>query len=297
MKVTNARMNISIHILLIILSVLVLIPFLLVLSISFSNEPDIVYFGYKLIPMHFSLDAYKYILQSTNNAATLFQAYKITIEYSVLGTLLSVFFMTLFAYPLSQTGFKGRNIVNFFLYFTMLFSGGLVPTYILNTRYLHMGNTIWIYIIPSLINPWYVFMMRTFFRQIPEEIHESAVMDGANEFRFLFTMLVPLSKPVLATVSLFIFLSKWNEWFVPTLYIDKQNLISLQYLLQRIMNNIQMLQDTSRRSGISLTGLSKIPTETVRMAMAVVVAGPALVIFPFFQRYFVQGLTVGSVKG
>ncbi|MCL2351720.1 MAG: carbohydrate ABC transporter permease, partial [Firmicutes bacterium] len=169
---------IPMHIALVLLSALALLPFLLVLAISFSNERDIVYYGYKLLPMNFSLDAYRYILQSVNNAATLLQAYKITVAYSAAGTVLSVLLMTFFAYPLSQKCFRGRNAVNFFLYFTMLFSGGLVPVYILNTRYLHLNNTLWIYILPSLINPWYVFMMRTFFRQIPEEIHDSAVVDG-----------------------------------------------------------------------------------------------------------------------
>ena len=152
-------------------------------------------------------------------------------------------------------------------------------------------------IVPRATSAFGIFMLRQFFVGVPRELDQAARIDGASEFRFLFKMLIPLSKPVLATVSLFIFLAKWNEWFVPTLYIDNQQLMSLQYLLQRIMNNIQMLQDTSHRVGITITTLTKIPTESVRMAMAVVVAGPALIIFPFFQRYFVQGLTVGSVKG
>ena len=188
-------------------------------------------------------------------------------------------------------------MVNFLVYFTMLFSGGLVPTYLLNTQYLHLNDTIWIYILPTLINPWNVFLMRTFFSQIPEEIHESTVIDGASEYRYLLSMIVPLSTPVLATVALFTFLARWNEWFVSMLYIDDQKLVSLQYLLQRIMKNIQLLQDTSSSMRSAMVDSSRIPTESVRMAMAIVVAGPALVIFPFFQRYFAKGLTVGSVKG
>ena len=289
------RTQIIIHIILSLLAALFLLPFLLVVSISVSTETDILYNGYKLIPEHFSLAAYEYIFR---NAGVIIQAYQTTALFSIISMVLSVLLMTLLAYPLSQKAFKGRKFINLMVYFTMLFSGGLVPVYILNTQYLHLGNTIWIYILPSLISPWYVFLMRTFFQQIPEEIHESAVVDGANEFLFVFRMVLPLSKPVLATVALFTFLGKWNEWFVSMLYIDNQKLVSLQYLLQRMMNNVKLLQDSARSGmGSVFVDSSKIPTETIRMAMAVVVAGPALLVFPFFQKYFVKGLTVGSVKG
>ncbi len=179
----------------------------------------------------------------------------------------------------------------------MLFSGGLVPTYILLTQYLHLNDTIWVYILPSLINPWYIFMIRTFFAGIPEEIVESAVLDGASEYKILAVMILPLSKPVLATVALFIFLGKWNCWYEAMLYINDDKLVSLQYLLQRVMNNIKLLQDSSVSNMSNLLSAEEIPSETVRMATAVLVAGPALFVFPFFQKYFVKGLTVGSVKG
>ena len=189
------------------------------------------------------------------------------------------------------------SVLSFIFYFTMLFNGGLVPTYILITKYLNLGDSMWVYILPSLISPWYVFMMRTFFRDIPEAICESAVIDGAGEFRIFIQMILPLSKPVLATVALFTFLASWNSWQLSMLYVDRQELYSLQYLLQSIMNNIQLLQQSDSNSAIQAIAPASIPAESASMAMGIVAAGPALLIFPFFQKYFTKGLTVGSVKG
>ena len=180
----------------------------------------------------------------------------------------------------------------------MLFGGGLVPSYILITQYLHLDDTIWVYILPSIVSPWYIFMMRTFFQGIPEEIFESAQIDGASQYSIYSRFVIPLSKPVLATIALFTFLGLWNNWYTSMLYINRRDdLISLQYLLQRIMQNITLLQQTESLGGNQLISIQDIPSESARMAMAVIVAGPALVIFPFFQKYFTKGLTVGSVKG
>ena len=293
MKKSKIISQTVLNIVFIILSLLIIIPFLMVLSISFSNEQDIMKYGYKLIPMNFDLSAYTYIF---NNPTTILNAYKVTFIFSVASMVLGVFLMAMMAFVLSKKDLKGKGGMSFYLYFTMLFSGGLVPTYILVTKYLHLGDTLLVYIILGLVSPWYVFMMRTFFQGIPYELTEAAEIDGASEFRIFFTMILPLSKPVLATVALFIFLGKWNDWNTSLLYINKTELFSLQYLLQRILKNIELLQQETNNINV-LTEISKIPTETVRMAMAVVVAGPALVVFPFFQKYFVKGLTVGSVKG
>lgn len=276
-----------------ILCIAVVSPFLLLLSVSFSNEQDIALNGYKFIPEHFDLSAYKYVFK---NPMTILNAYKVTGFYSIVSTFLAVFLMSLIAYPLSWGKMRGKDFISFYLYFTMLFGGGLVPSYILMTQYLHLNNTIWIYIIPGLISPWSVFMMRTFFKGIPYEIYESAVIDGASEFRIYAQMVIPLSKPVLATIALTTFLAKWNDWNTSLLYIDDSKLFSLQYLLQKIMKDIQLLQQMEG-SGLAMLNASEIPSETVRMAMAIIVAGPALFIFPFFQKYFVKGMTVGSVKG
>jgi len=276
-----------------IISLLILFPFLLVLSISLSNETDIVNAGYKLIPMHFDLAAYMYVF---TNPKAIYDAYKVTIIYSTVTMVLATLLTAMIAYPLSKKKLIGRKEISLYIYFTMLFSGGLVPTYILISKYLQMNDSIWVYIIPGLISPWFVFMMRSFFQGLPEEISESALIDGANEYIIFFKMILPLSKPVLATVALLTFLGKWNDWFTAMLYINKEELISLQYLLQRIIQNIALLQDNNINNG-TMVNVHDIPAETVRMAMAVVVAGPAMLVFPFFQKYFVKGLTVGSVKG
>ena len=277
----------------ILMCIVVVAPFILLLSVSFSNEHDIALNGYKFFPQHFDLSAYEYVFK---NPITILNAYKVTGFYSIVSTLLSLVFMSMIAYPLSWGKMRGKTFVSFYLYFTMLFSGGLVPSYILTTQYLHLNNTIWVYIIPGLISPWSVFMMRTFFKGIPYEIYESAVIDGASEYRIYAQMVIPLSKPVLATLALTTFLGKWNDWNTSLLYIDNSELFSLQYLLQKIMKDISLLQQMEG-SGLVMLNASEIPSETVRMAMAIIVAGPALFIFPFFQKYFVKGMTVGSVKG
>ncbi len=280
---------------LVVITALVILPFIMLVSISISNEELVIQHGYSLIPRGIDFSAYKYVFA---NPETILRAYAVTAEFSLITMALGVLFMAMLAYPLSKRVFKGKRVISFYVYFTMLFGGGLVPTYILITQYLHLDDTIWVYVLPRLISPWYVFMMRTFFQDIPYEISESAHMDGAGEYTIFFRMILPLSKPVLATVALFTFLAKWSDWNTAMLYINEENLISLQYLLQRIMENINMLTTISASGDISMT-LSdvKVPSETVRMAMAVIVAGPALLIFPFFQKYFVKGLTVGSVKG
>lgn len=275
----------------IILCVIIIAPFLLIVGVSLSNEKDVLVDGYRFIPKHFDLSAYQYLF---SNPSAIINAYRVTITYSVIATVLGVLLMAMFAYPLSQKELPKRKAISFMLYFTMLFSGGLVPTYILIANYLKLSNTLMVYIVTGLITPWYVFMMRTFFNDIPKEIIESALMDGANDFVIFWKFILPLSKPVLATIALFMFLAKWNDWNTALLYITDDKLVSLQYLLQKIMKNIELVRSSEFAAA---TNVSDIPSETVRMAMVVVVAGPALVVFPFFQKYFVKGLTVGSVKG
>ncbi len=282
--------QIFLNILFVIVCVLILIPFILVVSASFSKERDIADYGYSLIPRNFSLESYAYIFKKPE---VVIQAYKITAIFSFAHMILSVFLMACMAFMLSKRNLKLKKQISFFVYFTTLFSGGLVPTYILLTQYLHLGDTIWVYILPGLISPWYVFMMRTQFNTIPYEITEAAYVDGADEFFIFFRIIIPLSKPVIAAVSLFMLLATWNNWYTSMIYINNPDLFSLQYLLQRIMSNLQLLRDSE--SVLNLD--TDIPSETVRMAMAVIVAGPALVVFPFFQKYFVKGVTVGSVKG
>lgn len=285
--------QIILNIMFIILAAAIVFPFILLVVISISNEKDIIRYGYSIIPKNIDFAAYKYVFK---NPTSVINAYKVTIIVSVVYMVFSTFLMALVAYPLSRRTFKGKMFVSFYLYFTMLFGGGLVPTYILITQYYGLGDSLWVYILPHLISPWYVFMMRSFFQEVPHEMIESAYIDGAGEYRIFAQIIVPLSKPVIATVALFQFLNKWNDWNTALLYINDETKISLQYLLQRILQNMQAMQ--SMESNLtSFVNATEIPSETARMAMAVVVAGPALVVFPFFQKYFVKGLTVGGVKG
>lgn len=287
------RMQIGRKLFLAILCALVIYPLWMVISVSLSSEADIAKYGYMLIPKNIDFAAYKYVFE---NPTAIIDAYKVTFTFSVVATALSVLFQSMIAYPLSKRAFSAKRGLSFYLYFTMLFSGGMVPTYILLTRYLHLDDTIWIYILPGLINPWNVFMMRTFFSQIPYEISESVLIDGGNEYIIYSKFILPLSKPVLATVALLTFLAKWNSWSESMLYINNSKLYSLQFLLQEIMQKVELLRSQNIGMNVQID-VSDIPSETARMAMAMVVAGPALVVFPFFQKYFVKGLTVGSVKG
>ncbi len=292
MKKSNALGQGILTVVLTLLCLGIFIPFWILVSVSFSSEADISYYGYRLIPKNFDLSAYQYVFK---HPATILNAYKVTAIFSTAGTVLSVVMVSLFAYPLSRSIFKIRNKLSMFIYFTTMFGGGLVPMYILITQYLHLDNTIWVYIIPGAFSVWSAFVMRTFFMGIPGEIIESAYMDGASEFTILFRIVYPLSTPVLATMALGGFLGKWNDWNTSMLYIDDSKLYSLQYMLQRIIQNITLLQNNE--SAAQFADDMKIPAETVRMAMAVVVAGPVLFIFPFFQKYFTKGMVLGSVKG
>ncbi len=293
MKQKSLKTQIALITFFTIFCVLIIIPFVLLVSVSLSSEADIAQYGYEILPRNLDTAAYKFIFE---NPTRILKAYGVTGAFSIISMVLSVILMAMMAYPLSRKHLRGRVGLSFYLYFTMLFSGGMVPSYILITQYLNLGNNFLVYIIPGLITPWYVFLIRTFFQGIPEEIIESANIDGASEYMIFLKIIIPLSKPVFATIALFVFLNKWNDWMTTMLYVDNPDLFSLQYLLQKIMQDIQLLRDNSQNA-MMLQQSVDVPSETVRMAMAVVVAGPALVVFPFFQKYFVKGITVGSIKG
>ncbi|MCI8405228.1 MAG: carbohydrate ABC transporter permease [Clostridia bacterium] len=277
-------------------SLLFILPFVLIIAASFTKESALVSEGYKLIPSVFSLEAYKYVFRSPQQ---LLDSYKITIIYSFLATFLGVIVMSMLAYPLSRPNYKYKKIVTFFIFFTMLFSGGLVPSYIWITRYLHMGDTIWVYIFPFLVNAFHVIVIRTFFQGLPQALMESAKIDGASELQTFFKIVLPLSKPVIATISLLTLLARWNDWNTALIYIKSSNLYSLQYLLQKILREAEFVKnmaDSAPVAGVNLD-VSNLPSITIRFAMCMVAAGPMLVVFPFFQKYFAKGLTVGAVKG
>ena len=284
--------QIALHTIFIIVSLIYILPFILVVSVSFSSENAIYEFGYTLFPKEVSLEAYKQILQ---NPTQLFNSYKTTIIFTTAATLLSVLVNTLAAYPLSRPNYKFKGILTFYIFFTMLFNGGLVPSYIINTQYLRLDNTMWIYIWPGLVNAWYIIIIRTFFKGLPESLVESAKLDGASDLKIYFKIIMPLSTPVIATIAFMTLIYKWNDWYTALIYIRKPGLYSLQYMLQKILQEVEFVKKIAQQTG--MLGNYEVPAEGMRFAMAVLTAGPVLIIFPFFQKYLASGLTIGAIKG
>ena len=277
-----------------VFSICCLIPLVTVVAISFSNENDIMRYGYRIIPKSIDFLAYRYIFSYPQQ---IINAYGVTIFVTVVGSVLAVLVNSLAAYALSRKQFEYRNPISFIVFFTTMFSGGLIPWYILIVKYLYLGNKIWVLILPVLASPWYMFILRTNFKSIPDSIIESAKIDGANELYIYYKLAMPLSKPALATIGLFFALGFWNDWWLCLLFIDKKELYNLQFVLYRIMSNINYLASNNPMNvGINID-TSKLPNESARMATVVLAAGPMLFGFLFFQKYFVQGLTVGSIKG
>lgn len=276
-----------------ILTLCMIIPFVLVISISLTEEQAILKYGYQLVPSEFTMKAYTYIFQAPG---VLLHAYGVTILVTVIGTFLSLLLTAMMGYVISRRDFRYRGPSSFFIFFTLLFNGGLVPSYILITQYLHLSNSIWALILPSLVSPFSILIMKGFLVKTPYEIIESAKVDGAREFRIFFTIVIPLATPALATLGVFIAFGFWNSWFPALLYISNEKWIPIQLLLVRMSQNLDYL--TSNSEFISQFGVdtSNFPTLSARMAFAILAGGPMLFIFPFFQRYFVQGLTVGSLK-
>lgn len=288
-------MKVVSHVLLIVLCVFCVGSFLLVLGSSFQSESEIQKIGYRMIPQEFSLEAYKAVFMSPG---MILDSYMVTIITTVVGTIIGLCISASAGYVISRKNYRYRKILSFFIFFTMLFNGVLVPTYILMTQWLHLKNTIWALILPLVVNAWYIILMRGFFQGIPDSIMEAARIDGASELRIFFGIVLPLSKPVLATIALFYALAYWNDWYQSLLYIDNQKLYKLQYLLMQILKKSQFLNSAAGQAVMG-TGASTadMPTLNLRMAMCVVAVGPLLIAFPFFQKYFVKGITVGSVKG
>ncbi len=293
MKNKTITGQLILNILFVVLSLTYIIPFLLLISISLSSDQNIREFGYTIFPKAITFEAYKMIFESPE---TIFNAYKVTIIFSLATMVLSVIVMTMAAYPLSRKNCVFRKPLSYYIFFTMIFSGGMIPSYIINTKYLHLNDTILVYILPALVNAWNIIVIRTFFQGLPEGLVEAAKIDGAGEAYTFVKIILPLSKPVIATMCFLTLLAKWNDWNTSLIYIRNEKLYSLQYMLQRILREVEFVKN-SVSHGDSLLDASNLPTEGVRYAMALVAAGPMLVVFPFFQKYFAQGLTVGAIKG
>lgn len=282
--------------LMILLSAACLIPFLLLGISSITDEAALMQNGYSFFPEAISFKAYTYLFTSSG---TILHAYLITIFVTASGTTINLLLTILLAYPLSRKDLPHRNIFAFIIFFTMLFNGGLVPSYIMWTQLFHIKNTIWALIVPQfMLNAFYVIMMRTYFSSnIPFEIIEAAKIDGAKELRILFTVIMPMSKPILATVALMVGLMYWNDWTNGLYYLTNQKLFSIQNILNRMVQDAQFLSTNTSAAGTAGDLVKNLPSISMKMAIAVVGALPVMVVYPFFQKYFVKGITVGAVKG
>jgi putative aldouronate transport system permease protein len=289
--------NILFNIIIGIFSILCIYPLLLLIGVSFSDEKTLSVTGYRLIPAKFSTYAYQYIISNNYGIG---KAYFWTILITITGTLISLTVVSLAAYALSRQHLKYRYPITFFMFFTMMFSGGLIPSYIINTKYLNLQNSIWAIVLPSAANVFYIILMRTYFSMnIPESLIESARIDGAGELKAFFKIVIPISGPIFATIALFDVLGYWNEWYNALIYINDNNIVPLQLLLMRIQNKMTFITDNMQKlsSGEQQALLNSLPSETARMAMAVLAIGPIILAYPFFQKYFVKGMTIGAVKG
>ena len=271
-----------------------LLPFLMLISSSFTEESEIVKNGFSLLPLKFTLGAYEFAFRIPGR---ILSAYMVTITVTAVGTVVSLFFVSMAGYVLQRRDFRYRNRISFIIYFAQLFSVGLIPQYILVTKFLGLTDNLLALILPPLLSPFLVILMRTFIRTaVPDSIVESAKIDGANDFLIYRKLILPLSTAGLATIGLFTALTYWNDWFQGSLYIRTANKYPLQFYLYNLLMSAQAMREMANVAMSSSAG-GLIPQESFKMATAIVVTGPILLLYPFVQKYFVTGLTIGAVKG
>ena len=271
---------------------LCLLPFLMMVSASFSNENIITTEGIGILPKGFNAEAYKILLKSPKY---MIGAYVVTILLTITGTSLGLFIISMTGYALYRPDFFLRNKISFFFYFTSLFSAGLVPTYLWMTRYLQLRNNYLAVLLPLLMSPWLIILMRNFVKSVPIEITESGKIDGANDYKIFLHLVLPMMKPALATIGLFLALNYWNEWYNSLLYIPNLDYKPLQYYLYKIVNETAALRQSL--AGSAVVQMSIMPSATLKMATAVLVTGPIILLYPFVQKYFISGIAIGAVKG
>lgn len=287
------RYKIFIYLFFILLSFVFILPFLMLIGISFSTEADVARYGFSIIPHTFSVEAYEYVFANPNN---LISSYLVTIGYAFVGTLFSVAMMAMMGYALARDGFAYKKVITWFLLITMFFRGGITPEYVINTQLYHLQDNPLIYLVSGLVSAYTVFVFKTFFSQLPKSLIESASLDGASEMQIFTRVTLPLSKAVLATFYLFGLLSRWNNFEVSLYYIMTPKWYSLQYLLQQVLNEAKMLEQMIQNiPGVAMGDAP--PAEIIKFAICILAAIPMLIVFPFFQRYFSKGVVVGAVKG
>ncbi|MBA9085787.1 putative aldouronate transport system permease protein [Fontibacillus solani] len=282
--------TVAAYVILTIFTIFCTFPFLLMIIGSFTKESELIVNGYSLFPKQFSVAAYQALLQSD----ALYQGYGVTVLVTVAGTLTALCISAMLAYSLANK----RNVLQtpflLFCYLPMLFSGGIIPFYIVVSQWLNLQNSIWVLILPLLCQPFLVFLLVSFFRTVPEELEEAARIDGANEMRVFFQIILPISKPILASVGLFYALYYWNDWFMGLMFVDNEKLFPLQLILRRMVSNMEAAKNLIPAAAAIST---EAPTYGVRMATTVLTIGPIILLYPMLQKYFVKGLTVGAVKG
>lgn len=287
--------NVLFNVILTILSLLSVIPFIFVIIISFTDEEALAMNGYRFIPEKWSLYAYEYIVSAGEN---ILRSYGVTILVTVVGTLIGLLLTGTYAYALSRKTYAFRSFFTKVITVPMLFSGGMIANYLVMTKVLMLKNTIWALILPLCMNSFNVIVLRTFFKtSIPDSVVESAKIDGASEWKLFFRIVIPMAMPGLATIGLFLTLGYWNDWFNALMYIDNKDWIPLQFLLMQIQNSIDWLASNKSMMGVDgIQAAANLPKETIKMAIVVISTLPIIFAYPFFQRYFVNGLTIGAVK-
>lgn len=287
--------NVAFNILFFILAAMCVIPFIFVVIISFTSEQSLTANGYQFWPDEWSLEAYKYIFSS---GSQIMRAYGVTIIVTILGTLTGLTIMSMYAYALSRKTFAYRKALTKLIFIPMLFSGGMVSSYLVVTRFLGLKNSIFALILPICVSSFNIIILRTFFKtSVPDAIVESAKIDGASEWYLFLKIVLPISIPGIATIGLFLTLGYWNDWFNAMLYIDDNTLIPLQYLLIRLETSMEFLANNATQMGSNaIEAAANMPKETAKMAIVVITTLPIIFAYPFFQRYFVNGLTIGAVK-
>ena len=276
-----------------LVTVLCLLPFWLVVVGSFTSEAEIYQHGYSLWPQEFSLEAYNTAFKYPEKVI---RAYGITVSITVLGTFLSLLFTSMCGYALQREDFRSRGFFTMFVFFTMLFGGGLVPWYLLITNYLRLKDTYWIMILTQLVNVYFVILMKNFMRTVPKALVEAAKIDGAGEFYTFFRIVLPLAKPALASIGMFTALNYWNEWRTGMLFLQDSDLFPLQYYLYRLLNSVEFLKSSTVPMSSEISSLS-FPSESLKLAMTVIATGPIILLYPFLQKYFAKGIALGAVKG
>jgi len=289
-------MNVLFHLIFILIALVCVVPLLVVLSISLSSEESIRQTGYHMIPTMLSTESYSFVIQQ---GTMILRALGVSVLVTVVGTVLGVLLATSMGYVLSQSNYKLKGLLTWVVFIPMVFNGGLVSSYYINSNLLGLKDTVWALILPLAVSSFNVIICKTFFKStIPDGLIESAEIDGASQFRIFFSIILPISLPVLATIGLFLCFAYWNDWFQSMLYINNQDLYSLQALLNNLMSNVDALARNASSMGVSYSMLvATMPKETARMAVAILIVLPVAFAYPFFQKYFISGLTVGAIKG